>query len=71
MRGVGYQSKVGHQGGGLFLKVVLSKGDEVDVLPWKQSSNAGGGGGQPVVGGGGNEKGALVAQVRLDRKSGV
>src|SRR5699024_4704501 len=45
--GVGHQGEVGHQGGGLALRVVLSEGDEIDVLPGEQGPDAGGGGGQP------------------------
>ena len=63
--GISHQGEVGHQGGGLLLRVVLPEGDQIDVLPGHQLPQVPGRGGQPVVGRGSQQDGAAVAQVGL------
>ena len=55
------------QGQGLSLRIVLTEGDEIDVFPVQEPSDALRRGAQAVVGGNPQDQGFAVAQVALGR----
>ena len=66
LRRLGDEGEVRHQRIGLGDKVILSKGDEEDVLHRQQRADVGGAAAEAIVGGDGEKHIAAVAQVRFD-----
>ena len=63
LQGVLYEPGTGNHGGGLFHRVVLAKGDKVDVLHVEQQADVLKVDAQGIVGGYGNHQGPAVSQM--------